>query len=91
MSDTVADQLENNRRQQEQIRRNLNRYSNLVELARIRLMQLTKEQINLKVWRVRNEIQEAENVDCETIDEGTQEADAERPRAHSEKGKKGGS
>ena len=68
MLDAVAVQLENNRRQQGQIRKDFYRYSDLAAQAKIRLMGLAEEQINLKIWGMRNAIPEAENVDCKTID-----------------------
>ena len=68
MLEAVAVQLENNRCHQEQVRKDFYRYSDLAAQAKIQLMRLVVEQINLKIWGVRNEVQEAENVDCETID-----------------------
>ncbi len=71
MLEAVATQLENNRCQQKQIRRDFNRYSNLAAHAKNELQKLTREQIHLKEWGCRNAKLLEENATRETIDEKT--------------------
>ena len=92
MLEAVAIQIENNRRQQEQIRKDFYRYSDLAAGAKIQLMQLTKAQIHLGVWGCRNAIlQEKKNTDAESIGRctGTQQSDEKTIGRDSEKGEKG--
>lgn len=88
MFDAVKAQMENNRRQQEQIRGRFNRYSKLAAQAKIKLIQLTKEQIHLKIWGCRNA--KAENNNSKAIDgrKGAIQKDAQGFGAGSEKGRK---
>lgn len=71
MLEAVAIQLENNRRQQEQIRKEFHRYSAMAVQAKSQLMQLTKEQIHLRVWGCRNAELQTKNDTSETLDKKT--------------------
>ena len=76
MLEVVAIQLENNKRQQDRIRKEFHRYSDLAVQAKDALMQLTKEQIHLRMWGCRNAKLQAKNTDSEsTGGKGTQQGD----------------
>ncbi len=91
MLEAVATQMENNRRQQELCRKDFYRHSALATQAKIQLMQLVKDQIDLKMWGNRNAKLQEKITDAESIEgcAGTQQSDEKAIGRDSEKGGKG--
>jgi len=67
MLDAVVDQLEKNRCQQKQIRKEFHLYSTMAIQAKSRLMQLTKEQIHLRTWGVIHEKLQSKDTASESV------------------------
>jgi len=89
MLEAIATQMENNRRKQEQCRKDFYRYSALAHRAKGQLMQLTKEQIHLKMWGCINAKLQNENAVDESGWKRTQQGDEKAIGTVSEKGEKG--